>query len=107
MSKGAEKAATSTGRSTRRTGVVEPESEEEEMEIEDEPIEEEEEEEEVSYPVIGASAAELASIDLERGVDKEWIQVEWEVQKVGKNAEDVSTRIRSADIALHQCPVLR
>lgn len=64
------------------------------MEIEDTaPKEEEEEEEEINHPVIGASAAEMASIDLELGVEKEWIQVEWEVQKVGKNAEDVSTNV--------------
>lgn len=62
---------------------------EEEMQDDDEP---EEEEDDIPREGIGASAAELASIDLELGVEKEWIQVEWEVQKVGKNVEDVSER---------------
>lgn len=46
--------------------------------------------EERIYPVILDSVADLASIGLEKGVEKEWIEVEWEVQKNGKDVKQVS-----------------
>lgn len=93
---GDEDSAASSGRNSRRAPVIELESEEE-MQDDDEP---EEEEDDTPREGIGASAAELASIDLELGVEKEWIQVEWEVQKVGKNVEDVSKKLRSVDVVV-------
>lgn len=63
----------------------------------------------LSHSGTGASAAELASIDLERWVEREWIEVEWQAQKTRQDSERVSTRVnnnRSASTGIVTEPIV-
>lgn len=78
--------ASSTGSSSTCSAELLQSEGEEEMQFEDGGVV-------VSQVGIGASAAELASIDLKHGVNCEWIEVEWQTHKTPQGGEYVSTRV--------------